>query len=63
MCICSFVVKTQDLNTNRKVFINMCGHASVAAPGNWEGGVMPESVQNALENVDNLTEAEVCVLD
>ncbi|KAF5828217.1 pre-RNA processing PIH1/Nop17-domain-containing protein [Dunaliella salina] len=57
-----FVVKTQDVNTKHKVFINMCGHPRVAAPGNWEGGVMPESVQNALDNVDNLTEAEAGTL-
>ena len=53
-------MKTQDVTTQHKVFINMCGHPRVAAPGNWEGGVIPESVQNALDNVDNLTEAEVC---
>uniref|UniRef100_A0A7S3QZ36 PIH1 N-terminal domain-containing protein n=1 Tax=Dunaliella tertiolecta TaxID=3047 RepID=A0A7S3QZ36_DUNTE len=59
---CRFVVKTQDVNTKRKVFINMCGHPRVAAPGNWEGGIIPESVQNALDNVDNLTEAQAGTL-
>lgn len=54
-----FVVKTQDMATSRKVFINMCCHPKVAAPGNWANGTMPESVQNALENMDNLSEAEV----
>jgi len=56
---CRFVVKTQDMATGHKVFLNMCGHPRVAAPGNWAAGTIPESVQNALDNVDNLSEAEV----
>ncbi len=54
-----FVVKTTDVG-GRKVFLNMVGHPRVAAPGsNWSGGVVPDEVQKALENADNLTEAEV----
>lgn len=52
-----FVVKTSD-EGGRKVFINMCGHAKVAAPGNWANGV-PEEIQSALDNLDNLSQQEV----
>lgn len=52
-------MKTHD-ESGRKVFINMCGHLKVAAPGNWAGGKIPEEVAAALENADNLTSAEVC---
>ncbi|GFH17954.1 PIH1 domain-containing protein [Haematococcus lacustris] len=52
-----FVVKTSDAS-GAKVFINMCGHDKVAAPGNWQGLQVPEEVQAALDNVDSLTDAQ-----
>jgi hypothetical protein len=52
-----FVIKTTD-EAGRKVFINMCGHAKVAAPGNWANG-MPEEIQSALDNLDNLSQQQV----
>jgi hypothetical protein len=54
------VVKTRDV-TGRKVFINVVSHDRVAAPGNsWSGGVLPDEVQAALDNMDNLSEQQVC---
>jgi hypothetical protein len=53
-----FVVKTADVPTGRKVFINMCGSDKVAAPGAWKGGRMPDEVSSALDNLDNLSEAD-----
>jgi hypothetical protein len=50
-------VKTAD-EGGRKVFINMCGHAKVAAPGNWANG-LPEEIQSALDNLDNLSQQQV----
>lgn len=55
------MVKTVDLVTGRKVFVNMVGHPKVAAPGNWGGGLMPEEVQKALDNIDDLSNAQVRV--
>jgi len=56
-----FVVKTQD-EGGGKVFINMCGHQKIAAPGNWANGKVPDEVQQALDNVDNLSEAQAEML-
>jgi len=56
-----FVVKTAD-DGGRKVFINMCGSSKVAAPGNWQNGKMPEEVEKALANVDNLSEGQADTL-
>eukprot|EP00798_Chlamydomonas_sp_ICE-L_P025828 gene25828-11504_t len=56
-----FVVKTVD-DTGRKVFINLCGSDKVAAPGNWYNGRVPDEVKSALENVDNLSDAEADTL-
>jgi PIH1 N-terminal domain len=56
-----FVIKTSD-DTGRKVFINMCGSTRVAAPGSWERGTVPETVQTALENLDNLSEEQEATL-
>ena len=48
-----FVVKTVD-DTGRKVFINVCGHFKIQAPGSdWANGVVPEAVENALANLDD----------
>ena len=48
-----FVVKTVD-DTGRKVFVNVCGHFKIQAPGSdWANGVVPEAVENALANLDD----------
>jgi hypothetical protein len=48
-----FVVKTVD-DTGRKVFINVCGHFKIQAPGSeWANGVVPTAVENALANLDD----------
>ena len=48
-----FVVKTAD-ETGRKVFINVCGHCKIQAPGSeWADGVVPEAVERALANLDD----------
>ncbi|KAG1670198.1 hypothetical protein FOA52_014974 [Chlamydomonas sp. UWO 241] len=48
-----FVVKTVDTNTGTKVFINVCCHDKVPAPGTgWSSGMVPEEVQNALARRD-----------
>jgi hypothetical protein len=53
VCCCRFVVKTAD-DTDRKVFINICSSEKVQPPESWEDGVMPESVKNALNNMEEL---------
>ncbi|KXZ46064.1 hypothetical protein GPECTOR_47g339 [Gonium pectorale] len=46
-----FVIKTSDTASGMKVFINVCSHDRVAAPGGWAGGVMPDEVATALEKM------------
>ena len=47
-----FVVKTID-DAGRKVFINICGHAKIQAPGSeWANGKIPEHVEQALANLE-----------
>ncbi len=43
----AFVVKTKD-DTGRKVFINVLGSPAIGAPGGWEGGRVPDHVEEAL---------------
>jgi len=43
----AFVVKTRDDN-GRKVFINVLGSPAIGAPGGWEGGRVPDHVEEAL---------------
>jgi PIH1 N-terminal domain len=50
---CRFVVKTTD-DTGRKVFINICSSDKVQPPDSWEDGVMPDTVRNALNNMEGL---------
>jgi hypothetical protein len=48
-----FVVKTSD-DAGRKVFINVCAHAKIQAPGSeWAGGKIPEHVEKALANLED----------
>ena len=48
-----FVVKTID-DAGRKIFINVCGHAKIQAPGTeWAGGKVPEHVEHALANLED----------
>lgn len=56
-CSQRFVVKTQDLESGRKVFINLCGHSKVAAPGNWSG----EEVASAAVRVCTRVYECVCI--
>lgn len=35
----------------RKIFLNMCGHDRIPAPGNWKDGKVPEEVTQALDNL------------
>ncbi|GFR50651.1 hypothetical protein Agub_g12900 [Astrephomene gubernaculifera] len=46
-----FVIKTSEVGSGRKVFINVCSSARVAAPGGWDGGVMPDEVAAALDKL------------
>ena len=48
-----FVIKTVD-DAGRKVFVNVCGHAKIAAPGTkWgKGDAVPEEVQKALVSME-----------
>ena len=48
-----FVIKTVD-DAGRKVFVNFCGHAKIAAPGTkWgKGDAVPEEVQKALVSME-----------
>lgn len=34
-----------------QVFINVCSSPRVAAPGSWQGGVMPDEVAAALDKM------------
>lgn len=34
-----------------QVFINVCSSSRVAAPGGWQGGVMPDEVAAALDKM------------
>ena len=34
------------LERNCKLFVNVCGHAHVAAPGDWSDGKIPEEVSD-----------------
>ena len=68
-----FVVKTID-DAGRKIFVNVCGHAKIAAPGDageWKGGggggggggeddhgQLPPDVENALANLDDPTQTQ-----
>ena len=48
-----FVVKTID-DAGRKVFVNVCGHAKLQAPGaDWANGKVPEHVEKALSNLED----------
>lgn len=48
-----FVVKTID-DAGRKIFINVCGHAKLQAPGSeWANGKLPEHVETALANLED----------
>jgi hypothetical protein len=48
-----FVVKTSD-DAGRKVFINVCAHAKIQAPGSeWADGKVPEHVERALANLED----------
>ena len=51
-----FVIKTVD-DAGRKVFVNVCGHAKIAAPGTkWgKGDAVPEEVQKALVSMEEGT--------
>ena len=51
-----FVIKTVD-DAGRKIFINVCGHAKIAAPGSkWgKGDQVPEEVQSALVSMEEGT--------
>ena len=51
-----FVIKTVD-DAGRKVFVNVCGHAKIAAPGSkWgKGDAVPEEVQKALVSMEEGT--------
>lgn len=46
-------MKTAD-DTGRKVFINICSSEKVQPPESWEDGVMPDSVRNSLNNMEEL---------
>jgi hypothetical protein len=46
------VIKTCEVESGRKVFINVCGSDRIAAPGGWANGVMPDEVASALEKLD-----------
>lgn len=46
-----FVIKTTETKTGDKIFINVCWHDRVAAPGGWSNGVMPDEVAAALEKL------------
>ena len=46
-----FVVKCKDDN-GRKVFVNMCGSAKVAAPGGWEEGRVPDDILQQMEQAE-----------
>ena len=47
------MVKTSD-DAGRKVFINVCAHAKIQAPGSeWTGGKIPEHVEKALANLED----------
>ncbi|KAG2449264.1 hypothetical protein HYH02_005421 [Chlamydomonas schloesseri] len=48
-----FVIKTTESKTGGKVFINVCSHERVAAPGGWTNGIMPDEVAAALEKLQN----------
>ncbi|KAG2433462.1 hypothetical protein HXX76_008519 [Chlamydomonas incerta] len=48
-----FVIKTNEMKTGGKVFINVCSHDRVTAPGGWSNGVMPDEVAAALEKLQN----------
>lgn len=50
-------MKTAD-DTGRKVFINICSSEKVQAPESWEDGVMPESVKNSLNNMEELENSQ-----
>lgn len=45
------MIKTAEVESGRKVFINVCSSDRVAAPGGWVGGVMPDEVAQALEKL------------
>jgi hypothetical protein len=51
-----FVIKTVD-DAGRKIFVNVCGHAKIAAPGSkWgKGDQVPEEVQSALVSMEEGT--------
>ncbi|EFJ49078.1 hypothetical protein VOLCADRAFT_104514 [Volvox carteri f. nagariensis] len=46
-----FVIKTSEVASGRKVFINVCCSERVAAPGGWSNGVMPDEVAAALDKL------------
>ncbi|PNW78176.1 hypothetical protein CHLRE_10g467050v5 [Chlamydomonas reinhardtii] len=48
-----FVIKTTETKTGDKIFINVCWHDRVAAPGGWSNGVMPDEVAAALEKLQS----------
>ena len=50
-------MKTAD-DTGRKVFINICSSEKVQPPESWEDGVMPDSVRNALNNMEELQSSQ-----
>lgn len=47
-----FVIKTCEVESGRKVFINVCSSDRIAAPGGWANGLMPDEVASALEKLD-----------
>ncbi|PNH10184.1 PIH1 domain-containing protein 1 [Tetrabaena socialis] len=46
-----FVIKTSEVVSGRKVFINVCSSDRVAAPGGWDHGLMPDEVAKALDKM------------
>lgn len=54
---CRFVVKTVE-ESGKKVFINLCSSDAISPPTSWENGIMPDSVRQALHNLDDVKSEE-----
>ncbi|GLI63806.1 hypothetical protein VaNZ11_006903 [Volvox africanus] len=48
-----FVIKTSEVASGKKVFINVCSSDRVSAPGGWANGMMPDEVAAALDKLQS----------
>ncbi|GIL61383.1 hypothetical protein Vafri_15857 [Volvox africanus] len=48
-----FVIKTSEVASGKKVFINVCSSDRVPAPGGWSNGMMPDEVAAALDKLQS----------